>query len=167
MHLLGRLRRDEGGAAAIEFALWSTAFFFAIMAAMDFGMYYLERGKMNEAVGAAAVASFSDADNVDFGQLPAYVRSLADNQSIVVSTACNGSAGSCTNLNRSCSCLKSDGTYVATTCGNMCTGAGVTAGSTAGYYLTIDASQGFTPIILPKGILANSTIAQHATIRLQ
>ena len=165
--LLARLRGDEEGVAGVEFALWSTAFFFVVMGALDFGAYYLERGKMNEAVGAAAVVSFNEADNVNFAQLPGYVRSLTGEPLISVATACNGTEGSCTNLNRSCACLKSDGTYVANTCGNLCTGPGMTAGSTAGYYLSVRASQDYRPMILPNGVLGDSTIAQQATIRLQ
>lgn len=164
---LARLRCNDDGVAAIEFALWSTAFFFMVMAAMDFGSFYLQRGNMNEAVGAAAVASFNDADNVNFANLPGYVRGLTGEQTTTVITACNGTAGSCTNLNRSCACLKNDGTYVTATCGNLCVGTGMTAGSTAGYYLTINASRAYSPMILPQSALAGSTVAQHATVRLQ
>ena len=161
------LKSDQSGAVAVEFGIWVVAFFLAVSVAMDFGMYYLERGKMNEAVSGAAVASFTDADNVNFTLLPGYVRNLADNQAMTVTTSCNGTTGSCTNLNRSCACIKNDGGYVATTCGNMCTGTDVTAGSTAGYYLSINASQSFSPMILPRSLLADSTIQQHATVRLQ
>ena len=161
------LRRDENGVAAVEFSLWSVGFFLIVMVAIDFGMFFIERGKINEAVAATAVAAFEDADNVNFNVLPSYVRSLADNQTVAVTTSCNGVAGSCTNLNRACACLKNDGTYVDDACGNICVGTGMTAGSTAGYYLTIEASQGFTPLVLPNGILSNKSLSQKATVRLQ
>ncbi len=162
-----RLRRDEQGMVAVEFALWSVAFFFVVMVALDFGAFYIERGRMNEAVGAAAVSSFNDADNVNFANLPGYVRSLTGENSTAVATSCNGVAGSCTNLNRVCACLKNDGSYVTATCGNICTGTGVTVGSTAGYYLTINATRTFDPMILPQSAIAGATISQQATIRLE
>lgn len=164
---LSTMQRDENGVATVEFALWVTGFFVIVMVALDFGMFFIERGKVNEAIAASAVASFEEADNVNFAVLPDYVRSIADNQAITVTTSCNGVANSCTNLNRSCGCLKTDGSYVATTCGNVCSGANVTAGSTSGYYLTIEATQGFTPVVLPSGLLSNMSTSQQATVRLQ
>lgn len=161
------LANCELGAAAIEFALLSSLFFLAVCVAMDFGSLFLERGKMNEAVSGAAVSAFTTADNVDFAALPGYVRALADDQSLSVTTSCNGNAGSCTNLNRTCSCLRTDGTFAASTCGNSCTGGSVTAGSTAGYYLTVRASQPFRPLVVPHGMLSTVQIAQQATVRLQ
>jgi Flp pilus assembly protein TadG len=161
------LRRDENGVATVEFALWVTGFFVIIMVAMDFGMLFIERGKVNEAVAASAVASFEEADNVNFAVLPSYVRSIANNPAINVSTSCNGVANSCTNLNRTCACLKTDGSYVATACGNICTGSDMTGGSTSGYYLTIEATQAFTPVVLPSGLLSDMSLSQQATVRLQ
>lgn len=157
---------DELGAAAIEFALLTSLFFLVILVALDFGSFYLERSKMNEAVSGAAVNAFASAENVDFSALPGYVRALANNPSLAVTTACNGTSGTCTNLSRSCACLRTNGTYAAASCGSACTGT-VTASSTAGYYLTVGASQTFEPLILPRGLLGNARISQQATVRLQ
>ncbi|MCL6251485.1 pilus assembly protein [Altererythrobacter sp. KTW20L] len=161
------LRQDQRGVAAVEFALWTTSFFFVIMIAIDFGGYYMQRSKLNTAVGAAAVAAFNDADNVNFTDMPGYVRSLSGDQSATVGLSCNGVAASCTNLNRTCSCLKTDGTYASAACGASCTGTGMTAGSTAGYYFTIDASRPFNAMIIPHSVLDGVAVAQRATVRLQ
>jgi len=161
------LARDERGVAAIEFAILTSLFFFVICVAMDFGALYLERSKMNEAVSGAAVNAFTSADNVSFTALPGYVRALADDSALSVTTACNGVAGACTNLSRSCACLKNNGSFTAATCGNSCTGSGVTTSSTAGYYLTVAATQTFHPIIVPRSLLENAQITQQATVRLQ
>jgi len=158
---------DDSGAVVVEFALWSTAFFLVLSVALDFGSFFVDRGKMNEAVSAAAVSSFSTADNVTFGNIPGYVRGLTSEPNLGVSLLCNGTAGSCTNVNRTCSCLKTDGTYVAQTCGNTCTGNGYTAGSTAGYYMTIQATHTFDPVIVPAGMLDGTSIVQQATVRLE
>jgi len=167
LNRMRRLRGDSSGVAAVEFALWSTMFFLVVSVAMDFGSFYLERGKMNEAVTAAAVSSFTTRDSVNFASLPGYVKAIAEEPAITVATLCNGTVNSCTNLNRTCSCLKNDGTYVANTCGSTCTGTGITAGSTAGYYLTVRATQSFQPLIVPNGMLDNASIVQQATVRLQ
>jgi len=163
-----RLIADESGTAAVEFSLWSVLFFLVAMAGLDFGAYYLERGAVDEGVSAAAVSSFSQRSNVNFTDIPAYVRTLSDNQALTVSTSCNGVAGSCTNVStRSCACLNAAGAYVATACGSTCAGTGMPVGSTAGYYLTIDASKPYQPMLLPDGLLTPSQIRLNATVRLQ
>lgn len=161
------LAREEGGVAAVEFAILSAIFFLAICAALDFSGLFLDRGRLNEAVSAAAVNAFTTADNVDFNALPGYVRALADDQGLAVTTSCNGVAGSCTNLARTCACLRIDGTYAAGVCSQPCTGANISTGSTAGYYLTVRASHTFQPVIVPGGMLGNTLVAQQATVRLQ
>ena len=157
---------DRAGVAATEFALGTTLLFMAILAGMDFGGYFMQRGQINEAVSAAAMQSFQQRENVNFAGLQSYVRNLADSQTVTVTTSCNGAANSCTNLNRTCACLKTDGTFAATTCGTAC-GGGATAGSTAGYYLTIEASDAFRKVLLPKGTMAGDRVSQSVTVRLQ
>ncbi|MFC3099174.1 TadE/TadG family type IV pilus assembly protein [Alteraurantiacibacter palmitatis] len=163
---LSCLRKDQRGVAAVEFALWTTLFFFAVMVALDFGSYYMHRGKLSTAVGAAAVSAYNQPNNVAFNSMQGYVRSLSGFADATVTNSCNGVAGSCTNLNRTCACLKNDGTFVAAACNTSCSGSGVTAGSRAGYYYTITASAPFSPMIIPDSVLDGSTMSQRATVRL-
>lgn len=165
--LLTRLRGDARGAATVEFALWCTTFFFMIMGAIDFGSYFLLRGKMNEAVSAAAVSSFKTPDNVTFTSLQGFVQGVTGDAAVSVSAICNGSANACTNLSRTCACLKTDGSFTAAACGTTCTGTSYTSGSTAGYYLKIKATRSYSPVILPQDALTPATIVQSATVRLQ
>lgn len=161
-----KLAADRAGVAVTEFALGTTLLFMVVLAGLDFGGYFVQRGQINEAVSAAAMQSFQQRDTVNFNGLQSYVRNLADSQTVTVATTCNGAA-SCTNLNRSCACLKTDGTFTSSlTCGNACAG-GATAGSTAGYYLTIQASDTFRKVLLPKGVFAGDTVSQSVTVRLQ
>jgi len=162
---LSRLAADTRGAAAIEFALWTVLFFMVVMAGLDFGAFYLQRSKADEAVAAAAVASFSQRENVNFSQIPDYVRALAKDPGLTVTTSCNGSTGSCTNSSRSCACMGSAGSYVAAACGTTCSGSG--AGATAGYYLTIEAGRPYQPMMLPNGVLTDTRIDRTATVRLE
>lgn len=164
---LRRLKADENGAAVVEFSLWTVLFFMVSLAGLDFGAFYLQRSAADEAVSAAAVSAFSKRTNVNFSDLPAYVKALSDDPALTVTTACNGVNASCTNLSRTCACLKSNGTYVSGTCGAACSGTGITTGSTAGYYLTVTASKAYDPMILPSGTLVPATVKQSATVRLQ
>ncbi|MDT0576839.1 TadE/TadG family type IV pilus assembly protein [Croceicoccus sp. F390] len=164
---MSRLGADEQGAVAIEFALWSLGFFLALLAAFDFGSFYLQRSTTGEAVSAAAVQSFVTRDDVNFTALPAYVRTSAEIPSLDVELACNGVAGSCTNLSRRCACLNKDGGYTQANCGTICPVGRASTGSTAGYYLSIRASAPFSPMLLPDGVLKDSVVQQHGTVRLQ
>lgn len=157
-----KLAKDERGTAVTEFALWTTALFLVVMAGLDFGTYYMQRGQLNEAVSAAAVQTFEKRENVDFNGLQAYVRNLADDQTLTLSTSCNGVANACTNFGRTCSCLKSNGTYTAATCGSSCSG----TQSTAGYYVNLKAEQEYKTAILPKSLMGGSHVRQSATLRL-
>lgn len=164
---LGVLRQREDGVVVVEFALWSTLFFLVVSVAMDFGTFFIQRGKINEAVTATAIATFNSSDDVAWTSLQTYVRGLTEDNSVAVTYQCNGGVSACGNGTRTCACLKTDGTYVsAAACGDPC-GSGTTAGSTAGYYVTITATQGFDPLIVPRGVLDNAQIQQSATIRLE
>lgn len=162
-----RLHRDESGMAVVEFSLWSALFFLAAMVGLDFGAYYLERGAADEGVSAAAISAFSKRENTNFSDIPAYVRALSDNQGLTVTTSCNGVAGSCTNMSRTCACLNGSGTYVAASCGATCTGTGMAAGSMAGYYLTIRATKPYEPMLLPSNLVTPESVNLTATVRLQ
>ena len=59
LSLLHRLHRDEQGAVVVEFAFWIVGFFFVAMIAIDFGFYFVQRTKLNMAVGSVAVAAFN------------------------------------------------------------------------------------------------------------
>ena len=162
-----RLRDDARGAATIEFALWSALFFLAIMPALDFGTFYLERARLGKAVATASIHAFMTADDPALEEIPAHVRSIGGVPAALVTIGCNGVAASCASDNRDCACLRADGSYLAATCGSSCRGVGMTADSTAGRYLTIRAEQSFHPLVLPGGAPLPAMIVEEATVRLQ
>lgn len=164
---LNRLRRDDQGAVVVEFAFWVVGFFFVAMIAIDFGFYFVQRSKLNMAVGSVAVAAFNTPTAVDFTNMPSAVRSLGGLSTIAVTVSCNGTAGACTNVSRTCACLKQNGTYVAAACGASCTGTGVTTGSTAGYYMSVKAAVTYRPMVIPTTLLTSPAMDQQATVRLQ
>lgn len=166
LRFLRQLRRDRRGVAVAEFAIWVAVFFIGVLAALDFGKFYMDRGELSDALSAVTVQAFQTREEVDFESIPATARNLSRSPTLAVASLCNGVAGSCTNEGRTCACLRTDGTYAQADCGSTCT-SGAAAGSTAGYYLTITASRGYQPAVLPKGMLAGADISQTATVRLQ
>ncbi|MBB5985180.1 Flp pilus assembly protein TadG [Sphingobium sp. B1D3A] len=165
-NLVHALRRDDKGGVAVEFALWITLFFITALGAFDLGDMYFKRSQMGSAVSAASLQAFDQRDDVNFAELGNYVKALANDSKLTVTVSCNGVAGSCTNVDRPCACLTTEGEMVARQCGIPCSEANMTPGVTAGYYLTISASQSFSPVLLSGGSVG-SQLSQTATVRLQ
>lgn len=166
--MIRRLLQERRGAATIEFALLAVFFLGVMLVALDIGTYLIQRSSLRQAVSAAATSSFSQRDTVNYAAIPEYVRRAARAPATtLVTTNCNGSSV-CTNSARSCACLTRTATYVAAaSCGTPCSGSGMVASSTAGYYLRITASYGYQPLVLPRGLLTASSISETATVRLQ
>jgi Flp pilus assembly protein TadG len=165
-----QLRREQRGAATIEFALWSVLFFMVAVVALDFGLFTIQRGHLSEALSGASIAAFSKRDTVDYSAIPAYIQAVSavpNAASMSIAVGCNGGSNNCTNTSRTCACLSQSGTFVpAGSCGEAC-GAGSTPNSISGYYLTIGATYPFKPMFMTRGILGNKPITQTATVRLQ
>lgn len=163
MGWLHKFRKDENGAVAVEFALWTASLFFVVAAGLDFGLYFIQRSQMDESLSATAISAFDARDNVAFSSLPQYARALANNDAMTLAVRCNGTAGSCTNLSRSCSCLNGNGSFTAQECGTVCTA----NGTSAGYYLTLDATSNFQSMIVPGEMVGGGQISRSTTLRLE
>lgn len=166
MSMLKTLRRihdDESGNAAVEFALWSVGLFFLVAAGLDFGLYYIARSQVDESLSATAISAFDQRSNVPFTNLPTYARALASDDTLSVTVRCNGVAGACTNISRACACLNADASFTAQACGTVCTA----NGTTAGYYLTLDATTNFNSVIVPGQAVGNGQISRSITLRLE
>lgn len=162
---LRRLRRDEKGTAAIEFAFLSVMFFAVIIVALDFAMYIMYRQRLGAAIEQGSMLAFNNRASIDTSQLNTYISTSSNlpGSPVTVSLKCNG-ADSCTNTNRQCACLSSDGQSftVAGSCGASCSD-----GSTSGYYLGIVASYPYQSVVVPNKWLAGSTISRSSMVRLQ
>lgn len=163
MKWLVKLRRNEEGAVAVEFALWTISLFFVIAAGLDFGFYFIQRSQVDESLSATAISAFDARENVAFTSLPQYARALANDYTMDVAVKCNGLEGSCTNLSRTCSCLNSDGSFAAQACGTVCSA----NGTSAGYYLTLDAKANYSSLIVPGRMVGNGQISRSTTLRLE
>ncbi|MFZ5747239.1 MAG: hypothetical protein ACOY45_06220 [Pseudomonadota bacterium] len=154
----------------IEFALTSLFLFAMTLTGLDLAGFYIQRSNLRAAVSAAAVSAFATRDAANYAGLVSYVQRASrapDPSGVTVTTGCNGGTSNCTNTGRTCSCLSTTGTYVAAaSCTATCSG-GATSGSTAGYYLNIQARYIYTPLILPRGLMGNTAIAEAVTVRLQ
>ncbi len=166
-----RLGRDRRGVATTEFALLTVFFFFTILAALDIAGLLIARTQLGTAVAGAANAAFANRDSVNFLNIPTFVTQAAQAPAatpVTVTIGCNGGTNNCTNgSSRTCTCLGRDGRYVAASCGATCSGSNMSAGATAGYYLTVRASYPYRPVLLPRGVLGDATVTQSATVRLQ
>jgi Flp pilus assembly protein TadG len=161
-----RLRRDQRGVAAIEFALLSSLFLVITLMSLDAGMFLMRRSQLSNALDSAALAAFSQRTAVNFVGLPTFVTQASRIPEATVTVGCNGGTGNCTNSNRTCACLTKTATFVGATCGSTCTG-NVTANSVAGYYMTVSASAPYSPVVMPNGAFANLSTNQRITVRLQ
>ncbi|MHA6718806.1 TadE/TadG family type IV pilus assembly protein [Sphingomonas sp. RS6] len=161
------LLRDQRGSATIEFALLTVFFFVFSLLALDVAGYFLQRSQLASAVSAGSISAFANRSSVPFQSLPAYVQNASRLTPLPqVSVGCNGATGGCVNSGRSCACLSRTGTYQNVSCGSSCP-AGMTAGSTAGYYMQISATTTYRALLLPKGMLNGTPITQSVTVRLQ
>lgn len=167
-----RLRASEKGAATVEFAVMTVAFFVVVMGGMDIAMYFTQQTRLSEAISAASTSAFQNRASVNFAGLQTYVQQAARppaGTTVSVAAVCNGAAGTaCTNASRTCACLSQSGTYTtAASCTATCSGTGMSANTTAGYYLTINATYTYRPVLLPDGVMAGKTVKRTITTRLQ
>jgi len=163
---LQRLRCDEGGTAAIEFALWSALFFAVVLVALDFGMYRLYQLRLASAVEEGAILSFNMRGTLsqDSGAtVRNYVRASAGlpGTAPIVTMNCNVGTANCVSVGRTCACVSATG-FTAAPCATACP-----AGGTAGYYLKLTASYTYTPVIVPNRWLSNRAMRESAVVRLQ
>jgi len=162
---------DTRGVATIEFALVTCFLFAILLAALDFGMFFVQRSNLGSGVASTAVYSLSNAAAVPYATIPTMVASVAGapgTANLAVTFECNGGAAPCVNQSRQCACLTDAGGYRPTaTCGEACSGTGTGAGSTSGYYLKVKASYAYGPVVVPARIFGDTTLAQSAVVRLQ
>ena len=177
---LGRLARDEGqgGVAGFVDGRGGHADLFAGLDAVvrdrrhvdrrqldtvDHQHAGVARSQVDESLSATAISAFDQRSNVPFTNLPTYARALASDDTLSVTVRCNGVAGACTNISRACACLNADASFTAQACGTVCTA----NGTTAGYYLTLDATTNFNSVIVPGQAVGNGQISRSITLRLE
>lgn len=165
---LSRLRRDSSGVATIEFALLSVLFFGVMMAALDIGIWFQQRLRLDAAVEQGAMLAFNQRAGLDtaaatsIGNFVASAAKLKANPVVVV--GCNGGTNNCASAGRNSFCVSGSPpsvTYTQTTnpCGD---------GSLPGYYMTITATATSSTVVMPATLLGGAlTQTRRAVVRLQ
>lgn len=159
-----RLRSNERGTATIEFALLSVLFFVALSAALDIGLWYQQRLRIDTAVDQGAMIAFGSRTNVDQAAIGTFVAAAAKlSTAPTVVIGCNGGTSNCVNSSRTCACLSgSTPTFTTAACNTSCSD-----GSLAGYYMTIEATATSQTVVVPATMLGSMTQKRRAVIRLE
>lgn len=168
--LLKRLRRDESGAAAVEFAAWSVVALTLLLVSVDFGFYLVQTGRIASASEQGAVVTYNrrEAGAVDATAIATFVNAAAQAPGDPVRTAvtCNGTAQACNAAPSARQCVCVSGMTPTYTTAGSC-GAPCPSGATSGYYVTLSSEYDFDPLISPHPFLENKVIRQSVTVRLQ
>ncbi len=161
--LLLRLKRDQRGVAAVEFALWSVFIFVVLMAGFDFGIYSIQKAQLAKSVSEASNFAFATRKNVDVSQIRQYVNASTDlpGAQPTVTVTCNVNQ-TCVNTNRPCACLSATGVLSTATCNSNCSN-----GAPAGFFVTIEARYTYQQPIMPSGFLDGAVMVEKSTVRLQ
>lgn len=165
-----RWRKDQGGAVAVEFALWSVLALVPLLMSIDFGFFLAQTGRIASASEQAALVIYNrrEAGPVDPTALATFVNAAArlPGDPVQTTVTCNGSTTACeaAPADRSCVCVS--GTAAAYTAATAC-GAPCPSGATSGYYVTITSAYGFNPVMSPHPFLEGRIVRQSVTVRLQ
>jgi Flp pilus assembly protein TadG len=159
-----RLIADRRGTATIEFALLSVFFFITLTAALDIGLWYQQRLRLDSAVEQGAMIAFGSRMNVDQSAVGTFVGATAKLKSTpTVTVGCNGGTSNCVNTGRTCACVTgSTPTFTTAACNSTCGD-----GSLAGYYMTIDVSATSQTILVSSSVLGGITQKRRAVVRLE
>jgi Flp pilus assembly protein TadG len=155
--------------ATVEFALWGSLIFAAMLPCLDFALYLLQDSRLSGAVEQATILGYDQRNStVNTTQLAQYVNAQSGLTSGAVTTTitCNGGSQSCTTApaSRVCACASATIPVTYTTvasCGSTCA-----SGAPSGFYLTVSASATYTSIV-PDPWLNGKAITSATTTRLQ
>jgi Flp pilus assembly protein TadG len=161
------LLTNRRGTAAIEFALLSAFFFLPLTAALDIGVWYQQRLRLDSAVEQGAMIAFGSRTNVDQAAIGTFVAAAAKlTTTPTVTIGCNGGTSNCVNSGRTYACVSAgtpNPTFTAAThLNDACAD-----GSLAGYYMTIDVSAASQTMVVSSSVLGGITQKRRAVVRLE
>lgn len=151
LHDLAR-RRD--GVALVEFALLIPIFALLCIATIDFGLAFYSKLRLSEGVAQGAQYAFMTGATIQASQVQTVVQTTSGLSGVAVNVTYNSNA---------CYCLSgSPAAEVTQVCGTPCTN-----GAQPGKYISIAATYAYSPIFAGYNLIADPTIAENATVRLQ
>ena len=149
-----RLAADDRGVALIEFALLAPVLALLCVGAIDFGLAFAAQLQLAAAVDTGAQYAFLTGTNVQASAVQTVVQKATSLSAVTASIAYNAAT---------CYCPSgSPPTLSVQTCGTPCAD-----GSEPGKFLNISANYTYTPIFPTYALIANPTLTQAATVRLQ
>lgn len=151
---LARLAADERGVALIEFALLAPVLALLCVGAIDFGLAFASQLQLASAVDMGAQYAFLTGVNVQAGAVQAVVQKATSLTGVSATIGYNSSACYCP--------TGAPPTLAAQTCGQPCAD-----GSEPGKFLNISANYTYRPIFPTYALIANPTLTQTVTVRLQ
>ena len=155
---LAVLRRAEGGASAVEFALLAPALLAFIVPVIDLGMAFSSQIKVQQAAQAGAQYALlwggSNASNIE--SVVTGATTLSVSASPAPSQSCGCISGTTVTLSGTPPCSPANGVA---TCAN---------GLTPGTYVTVNAKASYTPLLPYASVLSNpTTLTAQSIVRIQ
>lgn len=179
LSLLSRLANRDG-AAAVEFAILAPVLLLVLAGAIDFGGVVFVKFRLDNAVSSASVFAINSRANVDEDNSPALASQMVAilasggatggtviiNNGLTASIPSGATSGTAANANL-CYCpTRPSSTVVwggAVACGSACAG-----GGRAGRFVTIEASQTYTPLFSNYGFFdENQQISIRAVVQTE
>ncbi len=147
---LRRLRRDEAGLSAVEFALVAPVLAFALVASVDLGLAQYERMTIDQAMRAGAQRAIADPGGAAI--LSTTRGTITKNFSIATSP---GSSATAVNVDvqRFCTCPESITAAVA--CSTTCSGSAPTF-----VFYRLTGTKLYKGMILPQFVLRSAALVQ-------
>jgi Flp pilus assembly protein TadG len=151
---LDELARRQGGVALVEFALLLPIFALLCVATIDFGLAFYSKLRLSEGVAQGAQYAFMTGALIQTSQVQTVVQTTSGLSGVAVNVNYNSNA---------CYCLSgSPAAEVAQACGSPCAN-----GAPPGKFMSIAATYAYSPIFAGYNLIADPTIAENATVRVQ
>ncbi|WP_294392676.1 TadE/TadG family type IV pilus assembly protein [uncultured Sphingomonas sp.] len=161
-----RFRRNERGAAAIEFAMLSLFFFSVVIVALDFAVYVQQNLRLGQAVEQGAILAFNTRNAPVPADIANFVRATAGLTTTPTVTCNNATCqGISDRTDTSYRCIDATSGLILTT--TYKNGATCASGGNAGYYLRIVATRPYAAVVVPNKWLGGTTMTQTVVVRLQ
>lgn len=147
----------QGGAAAVEMAIWLIVLVPALLNGFDLGMYIFQQMQVKHAAQMATQAAFTSCGQQGYTNISTRCTGFA--------TTISNAAQNSTSLGSNVSATTSEGDY----CVDGATGALTTSGcTTTAHYLLVTATYTYAPLFQNVSItgLLPSTISQTSWIRM-
>ncbi|MFC3173391.1 TadE/TadG family type IV pilus assembly protein [Novosphingobium bradum] len=151
---IGRLRRDTGGLAAVEFALVASALIGLLVGAIDYSLWSLSRTIVERA--ARGGSEYAAANGYSSAAIATAITSATSAPAFLSTISASPAPTSW------CGCQSSGTSITAATCNSTCAN-----GQKAATYVTASASATYTPIMTWPGVPATVAVSQSNTVRIK